>query len=389
MGQFNVNDAGLLSTFQDCGRLNYQAFGVPVSGPMDVYSHQVANLLLDNVPEAPVLEMTMLGGTFTFDTDTVIAITGAEMQAVKNQKEALVCWQTHDIKAGDTIAFSGAIKGCRTYLAVAGGFDLVPQLGATATNIRSGLGGHAGRALQKGDVISYGNLEQKYSGTLDQIDVPVHSKLQVKQVPIGAIEQDQAFLKSLLGRYIVPEAQVIFQNKYVLRVVMGPQDDAFTDEGIRTFLESSYTVTNQSDRMGYRLTGKPIKHTEGADILSDGIVKGAIQIPGHGEPIIMMADCQTTGGYPKIAHVISVDLDKLAQAKSGDHITFKAIALSEAQALLKEQSERLAQIKEQFSEVKKKVLLGNEVPNQGRFKQVKQYTIKVCGQSYHVTVEEK
>jgi len=379
MGQFKVNVAGLLSTFQDCGRIAYQAFGVPISGPMDVYSHHVANLLLDNDTEAPVLEMTLLGGAFSFDTETVIAITGAEMQAVKNQSESLACWQTHYIAAGDTITFSGAINGCRTYLAIAGGFDLIPQLGSTATNVRSGLGGHAGRALQKGDVILY--------GTSSHSNLSKQSK---RPAPLtGGSDQNKEYLKRLSGRNALSAAPSFFDKDNVVRVVMGPQDDAFTEEGIRTFLESSYEITSQSDRMGYRLTGRRIKHRESADILSDGIVKGAIQIPGHGEPIIMMADCQTTGGYPKIAHVISVDLDKVAQARSGDQITFKAIALSEAQALLKQQSERLDHLKNHFTDPRNKTVLEGEDLDQGLAKPVKQYTVKVKGRSYQVTVEEK
>jgi biotin-dependent carboxylase-like uncharacterized protein len=222
-------------------------------------------------------------------------------------------WQSLAVQSGDVLSFAGLKSGLRGYLAVAGGVDTPLVMNSRSTYTKAALGGFEGRALKAGDL-----------------------------VPLGAgLEPDKAQV-ALLS---IPEDRIpVYGVSKTVRIVLGPQDDAFTETGIQTFLDSIYTVTNECDRMGYRLDGPSIEHVKGGDIISDGIAFGAVQVPGHGKPIIMMADRQTTGGYTKIAGVISVDLPLLAQSKPGDQIKFQKVTLEEAHALLKAREEFYGEI---------------------------------------------
>lgn len=293
----NVLFPGALSTFQDFGRFGYQEIGITPSGAMDRFSMQQANALVGNAPDEAVLEITIVGPMLTFTEDAIAAISGADMNVTLNQTPVPVN-ESFVIHAGDSLTFGFAQAGCRSYLAVKGGFDLTPVLGSCSTNLKCSLGGFEGRALAAGDQIPLKETTDLSSYT-------------AKTFPWSA-----------------PDDSV------TLRVVLGPQDDYFTKEGISVFFHEVYKVTEDADRMGYKLSGAAVEAAGGVDIVSDGITFGSVQIPPNGMPIVMMADHQTTGGYAKIGTVISSDLPKLAQLKPGGTVRFAAISVENAQKLL-------------------------------------------------------
>jgi antagonist of KipI len=292
-----VLSPGLLSTVQDTGRTGFRAFGMPLSGAMDRYAYTMANILAVNSADAAVVEMTLLGGRFTFERPAYVAICGADMQPALNA-EPIRNWSAFRVAAGDELALEHLVSGCRSYLAVHGGIAVPKVMGSRSTCLRAQVGGYAGRALRTGDL-----LEIAEAGAL----------------PSQPIE---------LPPVLVPE----YPRQLRLRVMLGPQDDLFRSDGIQTFFSSNYTVSTQNDRMGYRLQGPAITHRNGPDIVSDALCPGAIQVPGGGMPIIMGVDCPTTGGYAKVATVIGADLPKLAQAKAGDTISFARCSNEEAVA---------------------------------------------------------
>ena len=282
-----IIDAGLLSTVQDLGREGYQSMGFSVSGALDRRSLILGNLLVGNPRSAAGIEMTLKGITAEFTSPAVIALTGADMKATINGSP-FPRYRARYVHAGDVLKCGMAVEGCRGYLCIAGGVDVPEIMGSRSTNLKCKMGGFEGRKLAAGDWIAYAAA----SANTD-------------------------------GRRL---AMQHFDSAVTVRVVMGPQDDLFTDEGIRAFLTSEYTVTPASDRMGARLEGAVVTAKGKSDIVSDGIAAGSVQIPSSGKPIILMADRQTTGGYAKAATVISVDLPKLAQLKPGDKVRFKAVS---------------------------------------------------------------
>lgn len=305
-----VLSPGPLTTLQDIGRSGYQQYGFTPAGAMDARALRLGNLLVGNDENEAALEMTMLGGTFAFDTAVVVAVTGADMQPMLNDVMRMPMNTAFPVQPGQTLSFGAAKDGCRCYLAVAGGFDVPLVMGSKSTHIKSGVGGFGGCALKAGDEL----------GLL---------------CPVQTVPK--------MGRTLVPYAP--YGNQAVIRVVPGPQRDYFTDAGVKTFSTSTYTVTPQSDRMGYKLDGGVIEHAQGADIISDAIVFGSIQVPSAGQPIIMMADRQTTGGYAKIATVCAVDLPLLAQRKPGDTLRFELITVRRAQQLLHAQQREFNRLK--------------------------------------------
>lgn len=340
MGQIKIISPGLMTTVQDLGRYGYQQYGVSVSGAMDYVAARLANILSDNDENEGLLEITLTGPIIEFLNDALIAITGGGMEPLLNDipismNKSLV------IKTGDILSFKAIEKGCRCYIAFAGGIDVPVVMGSKSTFLKAGIGGYEGRTLKAGDILNIGSPSVAST--------------------------------NYLGR----EANDFYDygsGKVKLRVVLGPQDDAFTNEGIETMFSNEYTVTNNSDRMGYTLEGAVIKHKEGADIISDGIAMGAIQVPSKGNPIIMMADRQTTGGYTKIGNVITVDLPKIAQTKPGDKIVFEKVNLAEAHKLYKQLEEKIVTLKELLH-------------NKNRLK-IKNYNIKINDIMYSVKVEK-
>ena len=311
MGTLEIIKPGLLTTVQDSGRYAHQKSGVSVSGVMDPLAHIIANILCgnDDLNEA-VLELTMTGPSILFHDDAFISITGADF-APEIDGVAVETWKSYKIKKGSTLSFQGRKSGMRAYIGIFGGMDIPLVMGSKSTYLKAKIGGYEGRQLKIGDKIHY-----------FQTDVVNKKSVQLpSSVNFLVDESTQS------GKIELPSSD----KETILRVVLGPQDDAFTSEGIETFLSSPYTVSNEADRMGYRLEGKAIQHKGKSDIISDGMLMGGIQVPGQGKPIILMADRQTTGGYTKIACVIYADLYKVAQAKTGDVFRFQAISVEEAQ----------------------------------------------------------
>ncbi len=296
---------GPLSTIQDEGRFGYMNTGFSPGGAMDVRSMRLANVLVGNNPGEGVIEMTMMGASVQFNDATVFALTGADMQPELNGKP-IPMYTALQANAEDVLTLKMAQSGMRAYFAVAQGFDLPQVMGSMSTNLKCALGGFEGRKLRAGD------------------EIPLRQRMHL----------------GLIGkRYIKPENN--YGTDVTVRVVLGPQEDFFTENGVKTFFSAPYTVSDKSDRMGVRLDGEKIENKNGVDIISDGIATGAVQIPASGTPIIMMADRQTTGGYAKIATVISTDLCKIAQARPGTNIHFEAISEAEAVRLKKKEARAL------------------------------------------------
>jgi biotin-dependent carboxylase-like uncharacterized protein len=304
-GSIAILEPGPQTTVQDLGRVGHLRSGIPPSGPVDRASFVVANRLVGNPDGAAGLECTVLGPRFEVAMSGAIAVTGADMPVTVNGSEA-PSWATILVRPGDVVRVGAARAGVRAYVAVAGGIDVPLVLGSRATYLRGRLGGLAGRALRKGDAL------RVFGGPL-----PVE---RVAPPPF-ALEAEP-----------------------MLRVVLGPQDDRFTHEGIAALLGHAYAMLPQSDRMGARLSGPPIAHRSGHDIISDGIALGTIQVPGDGQPIALLVDRQSTGGYTKIATICSFDIGRLGQVKPGQCVRFAAVSLGEAHAILREAEAALARV---------------------------------------------
>jgi biotin-dependent carboxylase-like uncharacterized protein len=326
MARVIVHTAGLLTTVQDRGRYGYQRYGMPVSGAMDVFSLELANLLVGNDPGDACLEATISGPELEFTGATRVAITGADMDPHLNG-QGLPMNTAIDIRPGDRLGFRGLRNGCRAYIALAGGIAVPPVMGSRSTYLRAGIGGFQGRALMPGDELLIGN----------ETWIPSSDSFLLKSSdPLSHLEQlstDSAKRKPRLKKLpegLIPE----YRHEQPIRIIPGPEAHYFEIAGLRSFLSTEYTVTAQSDRMGYRLSGEQIKHKEGkTNIISAGISLGTIQVPGDGQPIILMADRQTSGGYARIANVISTDLTILAQCRPGDKVHFMETNVDTAQQL--------------------------------------------------------
>ncbi len=297
-----VISAGPLSTIQDLGRFKVMKNGFTQSGAMDLRSARLANRLVNNEEGCALVEMTLMGMTVEFDRQYIIAVTGADVMPQINGR-AVKMNKAYRVKSGDTLKMGAAQNGCRAYLAVSGGIAVSYFMNSFSTNLKSAIGGFDGRKLQNGDV------------------------LEAFEWDVSSLDIKNAFVKP--DRY---------SNDITVRAVLGPQDFMFTKEDIKSFFKQKYTVSAQADRMGIRLDGAPLKSKNGFDIISDGIVFGSVQVPESGMPIILMADHQTTGGYAKIATVISVDLPLLAQARPNDTVNFEQVTAKQAEELAKKEN---------------------------------------------------
>lgn len=294
-----VLEPGLLTTVQDAGRIGWARYGVSPSGPLDAVAFTAANALVGNQPSAAVLEITLTGPTLRVPRECLIAVCGAVFDLWVGTLP-VPTWHAVYARAGRIITFGVRRSGARAYLAISGGITLPLFLGSQATYLPGAFGGVGGRALRAGD-----------------------------RLPLGV---DAAGNPAQRAGYVWPvDRRPPYTPQPALRVVLGPQDDYFTAEGVTTFLNSAYKLTPDVDRMGARLQGPPIAHRGPTGIVSDGIVTGSIQVPPDGQPIVMLADHQTTGGYPKIATVIRADLPLLAQCLPGDNVRFVAVSLAEVQ----------------------------------------------------------
>jgi len=298
-----VLSPGLQTTIQDLGRFGYGRYGVPPSGALDSFALRIANRLVDNPEDQACLETTLMGLRLKALNDVCLAVCGANLQPQVN-KRPLEMWRAYVLKKDQILSFAGPESGCRAYVAFGGKLKVLSLLGSLSTNLPAGFGGLEGRALQKGDVL--------------QIESP--------QLKLAAA-----------GRKIRTQWIPDYPGTWTLRIIWGPQDADFTDAAKRTFTNSRYTVASQSDRTGIRLDGAVIerKNNTAESIISEGLIAGSIQVPGDGKPIIILGET-VSGGYRKIATVISADLPLLGQIKPGDEVHFEPISMDAAQrALLK------------------------------------------------------
>lgn len=312
---------GMMTTVQDLGRTGYQSQGFSVAGVMDVRSFKIANLLLDNPENEAVLEFTLIGPTLEFTSATIIAITGGDFQPTINGEPAPMYTAIY-MNKGDILKLGSARTGSRGYIAFSSYLDIPVVMGSRCTNMKSGIGGFKGRKLQAGDYMNF-RIKRRY--------LPFFLS---RKLDLDEFDQDEA----------------------ELRVVLGPQDNVFSKQGIETFLNNEYIVTSDFDRMGCRLEGPFIASKNTSDIISDGIAFGSIQVPSHGKPIILLSDRQTTGGYAKIATVASVDIPKLVQRKTDHKIRFKPITVQEAQKLYLDELKELDNMRKIIHQPCKEVL---------------------------------
>jgi antagonist of KipI len=307
--EMTVLSPGLLTTVQDLGRPGHRRQGVASGGAVDAFALQVANLLVGNAGDAAALEFALTGPRLKFFGDALIALCGGEFGDLPD-------WRLVRVPAGGEISLEKCHAGCRGYLAVAGGLDVPRVLGGCGTDLRGGFGGHEGRALRAGDGL---------------------------KVKPGAFAAHAMRPDAALHHFIAPEIRPAYSRSPIVRVVRGAEAGEFSGE----FFQHLFTIGAHSDRMGLRLAGPQLeRRTRAGELISSPVAPGTIQVPPDGQPIVLMADAQTLGGYPKIAHAISVDLPLLAQLRPGDTVRFQEVALAEAHQLRLAREHTLAILRE-------------------------------------------
>ncbi len=288
---------GLFTTIQDQGRWGYQSYGVGIAGALDPFALAAANLLVGNPEGAAGLEITLLGPTLKFHRETIFALAGADLDPTLDG-QSISSWTCHLARSGAILSFRGRRNGVRAYLAVSGGIDVPPVMGSRSTYLLGRFGGLYGRALKAQDFL-----------------------------PILSPQEN---FRNLRGKVFPQNLRPSYQKDPTLRAVLGPFDEFFSEEGVRAFFSTPYTVTPQSDRMGYRLQGMQIVRQKPGELITCGLANGTIQVPPNGQPILLLVDRQTIGGYPIIATLIHADLPLVAQCAPGDQLRFKAIPVDEA-----------------------------------------------------------
>jgi len=301
-----VQSPGLLTTVQDLGREGFGPLGVSPSGAADPISLRIGNRLVANPESAAALEMTLLGGAFLFPQGATISLTGSDFGATL-EGTPLDLWKSKEVSPGQTLRVGSTQSGARCYISIHGGIAVKPFLGSASTHLLSGLGGYEGRALRKGDVL---NISEEVS--------------------------------SFRKKTIAPQALEQLAPRKVLRVTPGPQSEWFPESSLRAFCENTYRVAEESNRMGLRLEGQPVARESNSEMITEGVSLGAVQITASGLPIILFVEQQTTGGYPKIANVISADLHSLGQLRPRDEIRFEQVSWEAARSLLLQQEQLLA-----------------------------------------------
>lgn len=319
--------AGILTTVQDLGRWGYQRFGVPVSGVMDEVSHRLANWLVGNDEMEASVEMTLVGPGFTVTRDTLLAACGGDFeprvdgQPMPRARPVLV-------RAGSVLEFGPCKMGCRAYLALAGGVQVEPVMGSRSTYLRGGFGGFHGRLLRRGDLVETRALDAGCFPSLQH-----------------ALAQGRA--RMAYPRWSATERiDLLTPGPYTIRFVPGRHWPLFAEAVRERFCSSEYRIGAQSDRQGYRLNGPTLMPEQPIEVISEGVTFGTIQVPPDGEPIVLMASRQTTGGYPRLGEVASVDLPLLGQLPPGCAVHFEPIALDEAQSLLLARERDMARTRE-------------------------------------------
>ncbi|CAG7624235.1 5-oxoprolinase subunit C [Paenibacillus solanacearum] len=309
-----ITKPGLLTTVQDIGRFGAQKYGVIVGGAMDAAALRIANLLVGNDEGEAGLEITMLGPEMILDRAMTISICGGDLSP-KLDGEPVPMWRTVFAAKGSCLQFGTLKQGCRAYLAVGGGLDIPVQMGSRSTYLRAGIGGFQGRALRAGDRIP--------------LRVPSHRSRKW----LGAMALASGGARFAASRWSVSHDLIppYAESPATIQVLAGQEIHLFREESVHAFFNATYTVLPQSDRMGYRLTGETLELKERKEMISSAVTFGTIQVPSDGKPIVLMADRQTTGGYPKIAQVITADLPLLSQVNLGGRVRFCLVSLREAQ----------------------------------------------------------
>ncbi|MBB1597544.1 biotin-dependent carboxyltransferase family protein [Achromobacter sp. UMC46] len=327
---------GMLSSFQDRGRGGFQHEGIPAAGAMDERAHRLANALAGNTGDPATLEMTLIGPTLRFDAPACFALSGADLGATLNGQD-IPAHRPLVARAGDILA-SGArpATGVRGYLAVHGGFALAAVMGSESTYLRSGFGGFQGRALAKGDQVPLRAVLDSHG--LDALQ--------------SALWDIRAYLPGTLGG----------QRRGAIRFLAGMHWDEFSAAARQAFTDAEFRVSPQSDRMGYRLQGPALSLSQPRQMLSEAASFGTVQVPAGGEAIILMADRQTTGGYPKLAQIATVDLPALAQSAPGQSLRFQAITLEDAQRLDGERERAFVQLHEALEPLRALLALATRKP---------------------------
>jgi antagonist of KipI len=296
---------GMLTTLQDLGRPGYQRFGVSPGGAMDPYAFRLANRLVGNPEQAAALEITMHGPVLQVLEDCWVAITGGNLSP-SLESTPVPLWRGIRLIKGQSLPFGERILGARAYLSIDGGFSVPEVLGSRSTDLQSKFGGHTGRRLLKGDLLFRNGRKNP----------------------------------SMLAGQVLTDTLDEYRDPFLLRVVQGPQTPLVLPGAMRKFLQSEYVVTPASNRIGYRLQGPPVE-LAAQEIISDPVPLGAVQVLPGGQPVLLMADHQTVGGYPKIATLISADVPKAAQLSIGDRVRFRRVSLEAAQQLLRRQERRI------------------------------------------------
>ena len=313
MSSLVVESPGLLTIVQDLGRKGFGPLGVSPSGAADPVALRLGNLLVGNEPGAAALEMTLLGGSYVFPEGAVIALAGGDFGPTVDGHHVEM-WATLVVPPGAKLGLGPTRNFARCYLAVSGGIQVKPFLGSAATHLLSGLGGHEGRALRKGDVLRLGTLESK-----------------------------------VRERRISQAALLTLKPRKTMRVTDGPQSDEFSEEAKQAFFRATFRVSEESDRLGLRLEGPKVALHEAGEMITEGVPLGAIQITPSGQPILLFVDQQTTGGYPKIANVIGVDLHRVGQLRPRVDIRFERTSLAVARSLWIEQEQLLGSREQLFA----------------------------------------
>ncbi len=313
---------GILTTIQDLGRYGFQKYGVIVSGAMDHYSLRAANLLVGNKENEGALEITLLGTSLLFEKDMLISITGGDLCAVIDGKKAAT-WRPILVRKGSILKFKSPLKGCRAYVAFAGGIAVPEVMGSKSTYLRAGIGGLKGRALQKEDVIEFNEMNEFSQAIFTKLDK----------------------LGKNFAWSVNYTALINLQQTQTIRVMRGTEFERFDQNSKRNLFNEPFTLTTQADRMGYRMEGPFLSLAKEFELLSEGVTNGTIQVPPSGNPIILMADRQTTGGYPKIGQIITADLSSMAQLQPTAIIHFKEVSHEEAENELVKKERILDEIK--------------------------------------------
>ena len=315
---------GLLATIQDLGRHGFQQYGVVVGGAMDSLSIRLANVLVGNEEGEAAIEVTLMGTSLQFEEDTLISITGGNLNPVIDGSPVPL-WRPVFVKKDAVLSFAGCKSGCRAYIAVAGGFSIPNVMNSKSTYIRGEIGGFKGRTLREDDVIP---LAEENSFSL-KVKKALQKKL--KHNSFVAVDWYIPLERYLIGK--------------VVRVVKGTEFETFSESAQKQFFEQEFQITPQSDRMGYRLSGPSLQLEQPFELLSEAVANGTIQVPSDGNPIVLLADRQTTGGYPRIGQIAAADLPIIAQMKPGDRVRFKEISLDEAEQLYMEREKEIKQIR--------------------------------------------